>query len=544
MASQQVYYLTNANLVALVLQGGAVADRQVFPASRTGQEAFERHVRARRDLPARLILDLAEEDLRFDTIPHLRGKDREAVIGRRLTQFFRNTPFRYAQVQGREPEGRRDDRIVYAAVTNPDLLTPWLEAIERANVPLEGVHSAAVLASGLLSALKQPAANVLLVSFTPSGTLRQTFLRQGELRFSRLTPIDRIGKDVNLGELIASEAAYTWQYLDSTRAFAAGERVDVCVLARESARKAVESALRASDQLRYVVLGLEAAAAKLGLRSAPPTDSAEELFAAYVSRGRVDNHFAPPEARRHAVLRRARFAINGAALAALAAGLGYASVNLARGFESRDRDAANVARIAALTAERNEIVRGFPPLQAPGDVMRETVDLYNQSLRDYPHPADFLTPISGVLSRHPGVRLTQVAWQSTDDASAAPSFQPTTRGESLAVRTSMPATPSRAAAPRNPATGSGAPLTAGKRAVAIIEGVVPIEGLAYREVLARIDRVVADLSALPGFQAALLESPLDVTSAARLEARLGEPSEGRGLARFSVRVAWDKASRP
>jgi hypothetical protein len=46
------------------------------------------------------------------------------VVARKLAQIFRNTPYRYAQLQGREAEGRRDDRVMYTAVTNPEVLRP------------------------------------------------------------------------------------------------------------------------------------------------------------------------------------------------------------------------------------------------------------------------------------------------------------------------------------------------------------------------------------------------------------------------------------
>lgn len=543
MASRQILYLTNANLVALVVRGSAVVEREVFPVTRPGQDAFERHVRARRDLPARLIVDLAEEDLRFDTIPHLRGKDREAVIGRKLNQLFRTTPFRHAVVQGRETEGRRDDRVVFAAITNPDILTPWVESLERANVPLEGVHSAAVLSAGLLAALKITAPNILLVGLTPAGALRQTFLRNGELRFSRLTPVNRPEAGDTLGGLIAAETAHTWQYLDSTRAIPAGERLDVCVLVHPRERPGMGSGLRAFEQIRYTVLGLDEAARRLGLQTTPQSDSTEGVLAAFVGRGRVENHFASPESRRYAVLRQARVVINGLAIATLAVGLGYGGVNLARGFDNRDRDAANVARIAAITAERNEIVKSFPPLMVAGDVMRETVDLYNRSLGDYPHPETFLAPVSAVLSRHPGMRVTQLAWRTGDDPNLPLAFQASAGSEAPFLRSTTPATPTRGA-PAAPARTAQSALPAGRFAMAIIQGTVPMDGLAYRDALGRVEKLVADLSGMPGFKAVLVEPPLDVTPRAKLEGRLGEETPGRGLAPFTVRVTWERGRKP
>lgn len=35
--------------------------------------------------------------------------------------------------------------MLYHAITNPDLVKPWLAALEHAEVPLEGVSSSAVL---------------------------------------------------------------------------------------------------------------------------------------------------------------------------------------------------------------------------------------------------------------------------------------------------------------------------------------------------------------------------------------------------------------
>ena len=83
-------------------------------------------------------------------MPHLRGGDREAVLGRKMAQLYRASTFRHAIVQDREAEGRRDDRVLYHAITNPDLLKPWLVAIEQAEVPLEGIYSSAVLSVRLL----------------------------------------------------------------------------------------------------------------------------------------------------------------------------------------------------------------------------------------------------------------------------------------------------------------------------------------------------------------------------------------------------------
>ena len=100
-------YLTNTRLVSLLTSGRSIVSRREFAVSGAGAAAFERYLAQVPTTPLRIFTDLSEEDLRLDTVPHVGSGDREAILARKLTQIFRNTPFRYAQVQGREAEGRR-----------------------------------------------------------------------------------------------------------------------------------------------------------------------------------------------------------------------------------------------------------------------------------------------------------------------------------------------------------------------------------------------------------------------------------------------------
>ena len=138
-------YLTNDKLIALIWRGGAIVERDVFNVADAETPEIIAYLARHRDVPTYVVTDLIEEDFRIDTVPHLRGGDQEAILGRKLAQLYRASNFRHAVVQERETEGRRDDRVLYHAITNPDLLKPWLVALERAEAPLEGVFSSAVL---------------------------------------------------------------------------------------------------------------------------------------------------------------------------------------------------------------------------------------------------------------------------------------------------------------------------------------------------------------------------------------------------------------
>ena len=176
-------YLTNTRIVSLATRRGRIVARREFAVSGTGAAEFERYLTAFAEMPTRLFTDLAEEDFRLDTIPHVGARDREAIVQRKLTQIFRNSPYRHAVLQGREPDWRRDYRVIYTAITNPDVLRPWLEALEKLKVPLAGIYSAAVFSSVVLDELDLVFPHALLVTFTPGEALRQTYFRDREIKF-------------------------------------------------------------------------------------------------------------------------------------------------------------------------------------------------------------------------------------------------------------------------------------------------------------------------------------------------------------------------
>src|SRR6187549_317451 len=125
----------------MTTQGKRIVARREFAVAGAGAAEFEHQVARMATLPTHFFVDLADEDFRLDTIPHVGAGDRDAIFARKLQQVFRNTPYRHAEMQGRETEGRRDDRVLYTAVTNPEVLRPWVEVLERYEVPLEGIYS-------------------------------------------------------------------------------------------------------------------------------------------------------------------------------------------------------------------------------------------------------------------------------------------------------------------------------------------------------------------------------------------------------------------
>ena len=535
--SRHYLYLTNEKLVSLTRSGRGFTARREFEISETGVTEFERHLAGLRALPTCLLVDLAEEDFRMDTIAHLGGKDQAAVLARRLTQVFRGATYRQAIVQGREADGRRDDRVIYAAITNAEVLRPWMDALEKLEVPLISVNSAAVYSGELLKALGLEFPHTLLVTLTPGGALRQTYFKGEEVKFTRLAS-DLLQGGLTLGGAIAEETTRTWQYLDNLRSFAASDLLEVCVVCHPKDKPVVEPALRGFAQMQYRVLDSDQVAQKIGLKPPPIGSSAEELLVHLFAKRPAPNFYASAEQRRFGVLRNARGVLRAVGSAALLASVIWGGINLFTALQNLTHDADVGGETADLTRQAQLLERTLPVQGVAGETMRDSVALFNAVLKDSPSLYDFLVPVSNVISAHPQVRLLQVAWQASPEGKVAPVIKPSPPRTPPNVKSIVkPADGTQAAPPPSAPDPAPGEYAGGRNQVAIIEAAVAVVDENYRGAIADVDKFLAGLNALPGYEASLVESPLDTRPGASISARFAGRTDGKREGRFVVRVS-------
>jgi hypothetical protein len=529
-------YLTNTRLVSLESRGARIVSRREFAVTGAGSTEFERYLAHMPSMPVHIFVDLAEEDFRLDTVPHVGKGDRDAILARKLTQIFRNTPYRYAQLQGREADGRRDDRVIYTAITNPEILRPWIDVIERLRVPLAGVYSAAVFSAVMLDELDLSFAHTLLVTFTPGDGMRQTYFKNGEIKFSRLTPID-LQEGQTRGSMIAEETTRTWQYLDSLRHFGDDDRLEVCVVVHPNERESIQPALRDFAQIQYRILDIEQVATKLGLRPPPLGSTAEEVFVHLYLMHRVENHFASSELRRHDTLRSIRILVNRAAVAVFAVGVAWGAWNLSRVFEGNDDDQRIAQQMNALNREYDDITRSLPSFGVGGAAMRDAVNFYNGSIKGFPEISDFAVAVSNVMQAYPDVRLSQLTWQATDDVKALPAMPAMPSRNSPAVKAVAKAD---TAPPPSVADDPNAPFSGGRFEVALVEATVRVPNNDFRGALEKVEQLALDIGRIEGFRAEVVESPLDVRSTLSLQGKHLENEPTQMEPRFVLRIVRER----
>jgi len=224
-----------------------------FEPNLEGLDKFKQYLNTSAKSPARLLVDVIEEDFRIETAPHVYGKDRKAVIGRLQDRHYRSSrQYVYSEVIGREKKGRRDDKVLIGGITNPGLVDIWKDTIEECRVPLIGIWTLPLLSKGMLPLIGEKAGAVLLVSQQVNSNLRQTFFRDGKMLSSRQSVINQdAGNISDIGKFAAPEVARTVAFLRNQRLIAADELVHVHIVGSESQIKSLQAEFK-TDALNVI----------------------------------------------------------------------------------------------------------------------------------------------------------------------------------------------------------------------------------------------------------------------------------------------------
>ncbi len=541
-------YLTNDRLISLVWNRGTITSRESFLATDGGSRSAQTYLEKYVGLPTYLITDLVEEDFRLDTIPHLRGSDADAIISRKLSQIYRNSNLRHAVIQGREEEGRRDDKVLYHAVTNTDLIKPWLDLLEKAEVPLEGVYSSPVLSSRLLKALDLQFAHTLLVTVIPDFGLRQTYFKDQQVKFSRITPIV-YDQGQSVGGAIAAEIGRTWQYLESLRYFAGGEALEICILAHARDQPMITDAIRKFPALKYRFLDVEQVSTKIGLKKPPSSSHAEQILVHIYAQTSLPNHFAEPQMRRFAVFRKARIGLSAFTAAVLAVGVVATAFNFFEAGQISKRIDAREGVIRSSQSDYQTIFNAMRQQKLASDVARDTSAFYKNQIRSQPiAPGALLADISPVFAEFPRLKLLQLSWGVSGDERFNPPFTPIPASGTLEVASNdKVVTPGAVQALASALGGAGGgnasrdatsdPVWAGtKFQVAIIDAAItPFDG-DFRATLAEVERFNARLNTVPGLKVTIESMPLDIRSTASIVSTGKRTGSGLAEARFVLKI--------
>jgi hypothetical protein len=523
MSAKHLLYFTATRAVLYRWSHAKLAVQSSFANNEEGAEAFAEHLRG---LPKDLfyvLVDIVEEDFHQENVPFVRGKDRRTLLGRKLAQRYRDTTLALAISLGYERTQRRDERVLFSAFTNNAQFQPWLEALVENELPVAGVYSVALAAPRLAAKIGPKKAPLLLVTLQ-SGGLRQSYVENGRIRFSRLGPLDPAdAADPNrVAEAFDRETTRVYQYLTAMRVLAReGGAIDAVLVAPSGEKRRVQAASPNMPQVRISVVDLGEAATAIGLKAYPEGSGAEVLFLHLLALGAPREQYAGESLRQYFRLGQVRKTLvaGGAALCVL--GLLWGAVQLAQYFGLQDQINVDRLRARAANDSYGKVTAGFPQLPTTTDNLRVTMQKYDLLVKQTALPERLVGDISSALESSPRIEVDKIQWELA-------TVDPRDRVREAERRAQG------AGAPRPQ---PGQPAKRDLFEVAELEGkVLGVKPNDYKNVNALISDFVDRLAKRPGVDVVQTKMPFDLGPQDRLSGEVGAAA-ATAVPKFTVLVA-------
>ncbi len=494
MAAKLLLCVAADQATTAIWRQGKLNSIRTFDPSQAGLSAFDAYVRGARGLPVSVMVDTIDEDYRFETLPHAARADRAQMAQRRLRQLYRSTPYAAWAQQERVVGKRKDDRYLFAAITDPELLSPWLRAIELNRAPISGIHPLPMVTLSLIPRLALKHTNLLIVTRNGAG-LRQTFCKHLKFRISRLTaPRD---PSTPADAYYAEEIGNTRMYLDALTVTHVDDPVDVLILDQDNTLGGLPAALsRGRPNMHCVLMGSEEIARQLAIPAADLSASADALHLHLLAKAAPDLDLAPPQVEVGFQVYKVRQYLYAAAASLFLGASVWAGANEIRAWRIADDIVALEQQIQQYQSRYKEVTAQFPETPVSSEELRETVEAAQRVRGALRTPERMLVVISRALNASPDIALRKVNWrygirlEGSDEAQAQP---------------------------------GSSPLQSEPRQVGVVTAEVIRDAQDHRAVLDRIRGFAASLAANAQVQEVrVTRLPMDVTSAAALSGSTAE----------------------
>ncbi|PKO25847.1 MAG: hypothetical protein CVU35_02100 [Betaproteobacteria bacterium HGW-Betaproteobacteria-8] len=408
MFSKIVLCANNNRLLAGKWQFGKLLSHQVFQNDMQGHEDFGRYLQKHQGRKVYLLVDAVEEDYRLETMPHTCGSARNEMVSRKLNQIYRGTPYRAAHFINREPLKRKDDRFLFAALTYDELLQPWVNQLQEHQAPLVGIYLLSMVSQHFVRRLKINDPHLLLCERLSCG-LRQTYLHNGRLRISRLSPFTEEAKKA-LGYFYVSETEKTMLYLISQRFIGSDTPLNILIPANQENAQALCRDIEQEQGIHCTKIDLAGLAQRMKLDSVLLRDNPELLHMHLVANGTVPDNLAPKALGKHHQINLMRQSINAASALVLLLGLATAAVFFKNSYDNTTQ--AGQAELATRHHEQlyQEVAKNFPATPIPAGDLQVAAEMERSIMSNAKLPDRAMQVIGKALSASPEIEINRLAW--------------------------------------------------------------------------------------------------------------------------------------
>ncbi len=393
---------------------GELGSSFLFDTDDAGRDNFERYLSESENTPMTILVDVIEEEFRQDTIPHVFGSDRDALIARKQSRLFRDADYIYVQNQGREEEGRRDDRLLFIALTKEEIVKPWLDLMQKYKVPLRGMLSVPLLLESYIKTLSDISDHALVVTMQSISGLRQTYFHKKELRISRLSKLPRYGTEP-YAPRIDSEVEKIQRYLNSLRLIPNDTSLDVYVIADKVTLDELEKKAVSMPGMKRHYLDVNKLLSSFQKDAVQTVPFSDQLLLSHLLKSQVKNCYATSHEMRYSKMRNMRYSMNFASIALLLFSFIYSGINFMGGLTYKQESESSKNKADFYQVRYDLAKERLPKTPVEPAQIKVAVDAV-ATLEEYKAtPYDMLSYLGKGLEKYPRIKLDDLNWSVSLD---------------------------------------------------------------------------------------------------------------------------------
>ncbi len=413
---KRLFFFDGLSLLAYEWDKNQFKNKQEFTQSDEDRDRFHLYLKKHANIPARILVDVIEEEFSQEQLPYATGLDRLALFKRTKTKKFRTQKFSYIELQGRQETGRKDLNVMVSALLNSEILEYFLDLIEESRIPIEGIYSLPIVGELLLPSLLANKGNTLVVSNQGSLTLRQSFYKDGRLLQSRLSSMDD-ERDMAFVELLKKEINSTIRFLASARSFKRDGGINIFIIVSDQSESLVRENLEHIDNAQYSILAVSKVFSKIGTKGKVISEYSDILYSQLLLEKRYyKNQYAPIKQRSRYYHLLIEKALNVMSVVLLVSTLLFIAINALDWYEKEDliKDINNDNAIVKKQLQRKQ--KEIVTYSYSATTTKEVVDLYEKiQTKMQPSPKQLFFILSNSLRKNPNIITSELLWQYTNN---------------------------------------------------------------------------------------------------------------------------------
>jgi hypothetical protein len=414
-SEKRIILINFEGLTVYGLDNGRLMRLGIFIDDDVGHDKFRTFIIDESLRQVSLIIDSPAEDFIVEKVVHVSPYDRKSFLARKLEQHFRNVEFRSAKVLGREKTGRRDDRVLFSAITQTRNIDNWVRVLLQEQVSIKGITSPAFAICKVARELGlETSEEFVLVNWQRNG-IRQSLISDNKLMFSRLTPLP-LDPEADLAKAILDAALQSVEYLERIGLLETGNAPDLHVVTPILEEDAFVDQPGSGD------FGTVFHHNSIDLMPIEKYGGPQNEITAIVlcldwgvRNGDFGNIYASQSAMRFTKLRMQRKLIAlGCLLALIFGGIVSAPV-LTDTLQSQSSYRAITADMQPIQQQYDDLTAQFPATPIPSEAMALVVNNYDLIGNQNHYPVELLSEISQVVAQHPTIDLSSIVWKLIAD---------------------------------------------------------------------------------------------------------------------------------